>query len=446
LTVYLHNVEPAAIYQLSISVGAALIGLIGIVFTLTLFVIQQISSTSIPGLLGEYATDRATQWIYVVLAFLALLALGSALIIPARHPFAPVLFIAFAVLGALGLLWARFDRVVALSDPSNVIRHLRRRALDELDSLEHLRVALIEQSPELAKARVSINQDASAIPTALALLRHYNPGLTAKMERSLRQLYALVRHFATEKNQDLFREAITATSDVLVQYVDYHGQNITMANSMTFMMGISVSQDRILSNALDVYSAVARAAAPIKDAEMSKATLSGLSAIAVRSVSRAPLNTTHGENATTGLIVGTMVEAVQNYIASGHIEGTFASFATFLPVITELSNGGYYQTARFTVSKLSELSQLCIVAKQPILATEGTATLLRTLALSLEQAEPTGDLEGACVRELFAVCQMQLEVASKGAHFRGFDVGKSQPLLRRWSGRSRAAVADRGWC
>lgn len=58
---YLYGVDPAAIYQLSISVGAALIGLIAVVFTLSLFVVQQISNTSIPGLLGEYAADPFSQ-------------------------------------------------------------------------------------------------------------------------------------------------------------------------------------------------------------------------------------------------------------------------------------------------------------------------------------------------------------------------------------------------
>jgi uncharacterized membrane protein len=84
---YLSHVDAPAIYQLAISVGAALVGLIGVVFTLTLFVIQQISSTSIPGLQREYASDRGTQVIYACLSFLALVTLGAALIIPAKTLF-----------------------------------------------------------------------------------------------------------------------------------------------------------------------------------------------------------------------------------------------------------------------------------------------------------------------------------------------------------------------
>jgi hypothetical protein len=44
--------------------------------------------------------------------------------------------------------------------------------------------------------------------------------------------------------------------------------------------------------------------------------------------------------------------------------------------------------------------------------------------------EKTVDLEGASVKELFAVCRMQLQLAPKGTHFRSFDVGRSHPISR----------------
>lgn len=433
LAAYLSHVDAAAIYQLAISVGAALVGLIGVVFTLTLFVIQQISSTSIPGLLREYASDRGTQVIYACLSFLALLALGSSLIIPAKHPFAPVVSITVAVVGALGLLWALFQRVVKLSDPSSVIQRLRKRGLEELRSLESLRIAVLETSPALARERVRLNQDASTIPSALALLRHHNPSLTARTERHLRQLYALVRRLASENQTDLFREAIGATSDVLNEYVDRHGANITMPNTATFMFGMDVSQDRILSNALDFYSSVAKASIPSADVEMSKATLGGLSAIAATSVNRAPLNPAHGENATTGLILGTMTDVIQQFVAKGHIEGVFSSFALVSPVISRLEQAGFYQTALFNVTKLSDLTQLCLVAKQPILATEGVSQMLGMLSFSLQNSLQAGGIAGAVVKELYAVCRMQLEVEPNASGRVGFDIGRSHPISRIFS-------------
>ncbi len=430
LAEHLLHVDAAAIYQLAISIGAALVGLIGVVFTLTLFVIQQISNTSIPGLLREYAGDRGTQLIYAALTLLALLALSSALIIPAKHPLAPILLTTLAVLGALSLLWVLFQRVVDLSDPSNVIRRLRKRALDELQSLERLRTALLEQIPELARERVRLDHDPNSIPTALGLLRHHNPSLTDGTELHLRQLYALVRRLASEHQTDLFREAIGATSDVLAQYVDYHGRNINMPSTTAFMFGMSIVQDRILSNALDVYTAVAKASAPVADVEMSKATLRGMAAIASKSVQRSPLNAAHGENATAGFVIGSMIEIVQFFIVKGHTEGVFTSFVFISPVLNELAERGFYQTALYGISKLSELSQLCVVAKQPILATEGVANLITILGFALDKSLQAGDTAGTCVKELFLVCAMQLELEPTKVRGMTFDIGRAHPVSR----------------
>ena len=427
---YLLHLEPAAIYQLAISVGAALIGLIGVVFTLTLFVVQQVSNNSVPGLLREYAADRGTQLIYAALTSLAVLALASALINPVKHPFAPVFLIAFAVLGALTLLWALFQRVVRLSDPSNVIQHLQLRALEELQSLEDLRVALLETNPGLARERVSFNQDPNVIPVALGTLRHHNPSLTDGMERYLRQLYALVRRLASEQQTDLFREAIYATTNVLVQYVDYHGRNIPMPNGTTFMFSIPIGQDRILANALDLYASASKAAVPSADVEMSKATLGGLAAIALKSVHRSPLNKTHGENGTAGIVLGTMIEVVQFFTTKGHIEGVFSSFTIIAPVLKELAKAGFYQTAQFGISKVAEMCQLCLVAKQPILAMEGAASLLGVVAFSIDNSVRAGDISGTCVKELFSICAMQLEVEPLATRAVSFDVGRTHPISR----------------
>jgi hypothetical protein len=427
---HLRDLDTAVLYQLSISVGAALIGLIAVVFTLSLFVIQQISNTSIPGLLGEYASDRIAQLIYLMLALFALVALGSSLIATACHPFLQVSLIAICVVGSFILLWLLFERVAILCDPSNVIKHIRVAGRRELEAIEDLRQAILEANPVLARAKVRIDQDAQTIPLALAQIRHYNPSLTLKFERGLRRLYTLLRSFASQQQHDLFAEAVAATTDLLQQYLEMHGRNLTMANTATYIMGIDAGFDRILSNALDVYAAVAQTSASTKDNEMAKAVMQGLATVAIQSVSRPPLNSPHGENPTTALIVGTMTKSVKNFVVSGHIEGTFAAFDLFIPVGTALTEACFYLTAMNFITSVSELAQLCVVAKQPILATRGTRTLLHLLASSISQDNVVGDIPGAATDEIFAVCRMEIEDAQQGTHPRPIDIGASQPISK----------------
>jgi hypothetical protein len=69
-----------------IGVGAALIGLIAVVFTLSLFVIQQISDRSVPGILREYAADNLIRTIYAALSILAVGSFLGAILSPREHP------------------------------------------------------------------------------------------------------------------------------------------------------------------------------------------------------------------------------------------------------------------------------------------------------------------------------------------------------------------------
>ena len=174
----------------------------------------------------------------------------------------------------------------------------------------------------------------------------------------------------------------------------------------------------------------ARTAASTKDNEMAKSVIQGLVVIALQSVARPPLNQVHGENATASFVLGTITDTVKNFIVTGHTEGTFASFDLVLPVLNALVREGFYQSARFALSSISELTQLCIVAKQPILATQGTRTLLHFLAFSIEKTDHAGDLPEAILKEIYAVCHMELKVSPSGTQHRGFDIGMSHPISR----------------
>lgn len=427
---HLRALDPTTLYQLSISVGAALIGLIAVVFTLSLFVIQQISNTSIPGLLREYAGDKIAQLIYVLLALFALVALGSSLIAPACHPFLQVSVVSVCTVGSLLLLWLLFERVAILCDPSNVIEHIRVAGRHELAAIERLRQAILEADPALARARVRIDQDAQTIPLALAQIRHYSPSLTLNFERGLRRLYTLLRSFASHQQHDLFAEAAAATTDLLQQYLDLHGRNLTMANTTTYFMGIDAGFDRILSNALDVYEAVAKTTTSMKDSEMAKAVMQGLATIAAQSVSRPPLNSPPGENPTSALTVATMTGSAKNFVLGGHTEGVFAAFDLFVPVGAALIEAGYYLTAVNFITSVSELTQLCVVAKQPILAARGTRTLLHMLGSSINKGDAAGDVPGVAADQIFAVCRMEVEDAPEGTHPRPVDIGASRPISK----------------
>jgi uncharacterized membrane protein len=141
--------DPGLSAQLCIGVGAALIGLIAVVFTLSLFLIQQISDRSVPGILREYAADGATRAIYATLSGLAVTCLLGVSISSRHHPVLAFTLPLFCAIGSLILLSVLFERVAFLSDPSNIIEHIARTGAGELKRLRKVQNELLRFNPGL---------------------------------------------------------------------------------------------------------------------------------------------------------------------------------------------------------------------------------------------------------------------------------------------------------
>jgi uncharacterized membrane protein len=122
--------------QLGIAVGAAMLGVIGIVFSLSIFSIQQVAERGTPLTLREYANDLVfvlTYWILGAFAFLAMLsALGL------RKESA--LYRVCVDLGILALsvlaLKVYFDRVIKFVDPHYTITKIAKRANRSLRQIQ----------------------------------------------------------------------------------------------------------------------------------------------------------------------------------------------------------------------------------------------------------------------------------------------------------------------
>ncbi|VVB53007.1 Uncharacterised protein [uncultured archaeon] len=126
--------------QLEIAVGAAMLGVIGIVFSLSIFSIQQVSERGTTLTLREYARDWVFQVVYWTLALFASLAMLSSL-----RKNESGLFRACLTFGILGgsflILKVYFDRTMKFLDPHFTIAKVAKRAekqLKQIQRLEHV--------------------------------------------------------------------------------------------------------------------------------------------------------------------------------------------------------------------------------------------------------------------------------------------------------------------
>lgn len=123
--------------QLGIAVGAAMLGVIGIVFSLSLFSIQQVAERGTTLTLREYANDWVLRVVYWSLAGFALFAVVAALL---KKDFALFSMAAdFLILfGAILFLKLYFNRAIKFSDPHFTVMKIAKRGKKFLKQIRRI--------------------------------------------------------------------------------------------------------------------------------------------------------------------------------------------------------------------------------------------------------------------------------------------------------------------
>jgi uncharacterized membrane protein len=127
--------------QLGIAVGAAMLGVMGIVFSLSLFSIQQVAERGTSLTLREYAHDWVLRLVYGSLAAFTVLAMATALM--KKESAALAVAINFVVLAStVCLLKLYFNRTIRFSDPHFIISKIAGRARKWLVTIQHMEHAM----------------------------------------------------------------------------------------------------------------------------------------------------------------------------------------------------------------------------------------------------------------------------------------------------------------
>lgn len=296
--------DPGLSAQLCIGVGAALIGLIAVVFTLSLFLIQQISDRSVPGILREYAADATTRAIYAALSGLAITCLLGVSISSRHYPVLAFMLPLSCAIGSLILLSVLFERVAFLSDPSNIIVHVARTGTRELKRLRKVQDELLRFNPGIKNEVDPFGRQVDNIGLAVATVYARAPFLTRRLAKSLTDLHSLMRHFSAEKQYSLLGESSNAVVSVLGEYVLLRGSSLTMANSVHAMMGLEMKWDSLIIASTETFAALIRTAVETGDTQRAQILLKSLAWLAHRATEASAQSGAPDEHPTVDLING----------------------------------------------------------------------------------------------------------------------------------------------
>jgi hypothetical protein len=443
LGAYLIQLDSSLLPQLCIGVGAALIGLIAVVFTLSLYVIQQISDRSVPGILREYAADDRMRAIYTGLSVVAIACLMGAMVPYHQHPILIFGLPIFCAVSSLLLLAALFDRVAYLSDPSNIVLHIWNTAMAELKRLGVVQAELLRLNPAIKNETDPLGHIIDNVGMTTAALYTKAPYLTKRLNKSLSDLHSLMRHFAAEQQYTLLGETSDAIVHLIGKYIELRGSSLMMANSTTAMLGLESGWDASVVASVEAFDALMQTAVESGNTHGANTLLKSLTKLALVSIPCKPYGAPSDEHPTVDFILAYMTGIAKQAVTKGNIDIILCFNHQGLTIAARLAVQGYWLSTRTMIETWSQITTASILSRQQITATDITGVLLKLLAFIVEQDELAySDLVKHLRDTVMKLCRSEATLAAETGQPLGASLSASPdtPLRFALSGVSQTSI------
>lgn len=143
---YLDSLDHTVFPALAMAIAAAMLGVIGIVFSLSIFSVQQVADRGTTVTLKEYANDWVLRAVFWVFALFACSAAGVSLL-STRKPFTTIGVMIDGVILVLTclLLKVYFNRAILFADAHYTIKKMDSRAKRELARVAKILTAMQDE-------------------------------------------------------------------------------------------------------------------------------------------------------------------------------------------------------------------------------------------------------------------------------------------------------------
>jgi len=438
---YLVRLDPSLLPQLCIGIGASLIGLIAVVFTLSLFLIQQISDRSVPGILREYAADNVIRAIYAVLSLLAMACLCAALLTVKTHPVLKFSLPIFCAISSLILLSMLFVRVAYLSDPSNIILHIWKTSMGQVKRLQIVQDQLVRLNPGITESTDPFGRKIDKIGAITSQLYAHAPYVTKGLKKSLNDLHSLMRHFSSEQQYSLLGESSDAIVDILTRYIKLRGSSLTMANTTTTMMGLELGWDSVVVATVEACAAQIRTAMESGDTQRAQIISKALARLAYNSVESMPHGAPPGEHPTVSFVAGYLTTAAKQAVVKRNEDVTISINEQLLQIACELAASRSAMTAKWLTEELSQIATLSILARLQTGATDTANILLKFLGSLVANASSSPSLVKEVRDVLMRICITEVKLGTQGLSLgSSLSASPDTPLRSALSGVSPVSI------
>lgn len=261
------------------TIGAAILGVLAISFSFTMFAVQQAADKYSVSILRSSVRDKVNVFIYLIIASISLAFFIFALITTVDNFIYFVYSSIGMVAGVLFLLQFQFGYTATRINPIYQINQYLLRSIKNLRKISR-RVNFN------MKSSIILNDSNQVIPSfddlfsQMKLGVFYNyPELFRPVKDDIEKIYTTVITYINRNDYLVTSNGLNAINKILFKYIDFKNGAFLLPSSITLF---NLSHDDFLQNVLEKYEDIHKLASQKKDLEVSRQVIKTLENLALK--------------------------------------------------------------------------------------------------------------------------------------------------------------------
>jgi hypothetical protein len=323
----IRSVETSILSGLLIGVATVIAGVLALVFSVSLFVIQNAADNYSPTILDRFIQDKVSIILYSFIGISSLLIFCFSVLIKSQTDYVTTI-----VVGSIGLLaltlcltfW-HYRRMAMMVNPLRQLRDWQKLCIGYIHTIDRN----IDEAIEWFKVR----QKSTPIPNlghqeyegfSKAGFYLFQQSIHVSLEKRLRQIYSISKRAAIKRDYEVIETGLTVVSNVLRTYLTVR-RDSTIPLPTAIPLSYSVDYDSLFARSFQELQEICRIGASNGDENLIRKVVDTISSIGTQAVEIIPKGDVPRNNPIVGLsilyIIGIVEESSRHNYTDPSLSG-----------------------------------------------------------------------------------------------------------------------------
>ncbi len=311
-------VETSILSNVLVGLATVVAGVLALLFSVSLFVVQNAADNYTPTTLERFAHDRMSAVLYIIIGISSLFIFVASVFVKNQSEYTPSLVVTsfFILLLTFILAYWHYSRMAKMVNPVKLLRDWQDETITQMRNVERNMTQTVEWlrlKKRDGKTHDLKREEFESYSKAGFYMSQ--PAIHNDFERKLRQVYSITKRAAVRRDYEVIETGLAVISNVLRGYL-FARRDSTVPLPTSIPFSYSVDYDSLFDRSFQELQEIARIATANTDENLLRNVIDTIVAIGIASVDVVPKSDIPKNNPITDLslaFVGGIVEEASRH-------------------------------------------------------------------------------------------------------------------------------------